>query len=136
MGRSIGAVTVGLLYALAGICLTQLILWFCFPAEGDDILPPPPPSYFALTVVCTSSSALLAGFMTAHLARTAEVSHGLAIGLLLAALLALTTLVSQPEAPSWYRVTLPVAALPAAMLGAFLRTKLRRPPPPAPPSPS
>jgi putative membrane protein (TIGR04086 family) len=136
MGRSIGAVTVGLLYALAGICLTQLILWLCFPADGDDILAPQPPAYFALTLVCTSGSALLAGFMTAHMARTADLNQGLAVGLLLAALLALTTLVSQRDSPSWYRVTLPVAALPAAALGAMLRTKLRRPPSPAPPSPT
>jgi hypothetical protein len=136
MGRSIGAIIIGLLYALAGICFTQLILWFCFPAEADEILLPPPSAYFALTVVCTGGSAVLAGFMTAHLARSAGLNHGLAVGLLLAVLLALTTLVSQPDAPGWYRVTLPVIGLPAALFGAFLRTRVRRPPPPVLPTTS
>jgi putative membrane protein (TIGR04086 family) len=139
MGRSIGAVTVGLLYTLAGICLTQVILWFCFPEEEPEyggFIVPPPPAYFTFTIICTALSAVLGGFMAAHLARRAELTHGLALGLTLAALLAVTALVSQRESPAWYRLMLPLAAMPAALLGAFFRARVRGLPPPAPPGPS
>ncbi len=135
MGRSIGAVIVGFLYALATIWLTQMILWFAIPE--DPAANAVPEARLALTVLCTFGSAVLAGFVTAHVARQAELAHGLAVGAVLVVLLGITTLVIETEpAPAWYQLALPGVALPGTLLGAELRTRVRRPPPPAPPKSS
>jgi putative membrane protein (TIGR04086 family) len=135
MGRSIGAVIVGFLYALATIGLTQIVLWFAVPdepsSEGLEVVPA---TRWILTVVCTFLSAFLAGFVAAYIAQQSELVHGLAVGAILVLLLAITTLVMNTEsAPSWYRLALPGVALPGTLLGAGLRSRVRRPPPPAPP---
>jgi putative membrane protein (TIGR04086 family) len=132
MGRSIAAVVFGFLYALTTIWLTQLVLYFVIPESPDDTIPP---IRLALTVVSTFLAAVLAGFMAAHIARRGELVHGLAVGAILVILLALTTLVAETEpAPRWYQLALPLTALPGTLLGAALRAKVRRPPPPAPPN--
>jgi hypothetical protein len=137
MGRSIGAVIVGFLYALATVWLTQVILFFTIPEQtAPDGTPTIPEARLALTVICTFGSAILAGFVTAHVGREVELAHGLAVGAVLVAVLAVTTLVARTEpAPSWYRLALPGVVLPGALLGAALRAWVRRPPPPAPPAP-
>jgi len=134
MGRSIGAVALGFLYALAGIGLTQFVLWFCIPGEPqDDDAESVPPARLVLTVACTFASSALGGFMAAHFAGRAQTNHGLALGTILVAVLALTAGLVQADYPPWYRLALPATALPGALLGAYLRSRLRRPPAPAPP---
>jgi putative membrane protein (TIGR04086 family) len=138
MGRSIGAIALGFLYAVAGIWLTQMILWFLIPeepaAEGAEAIPE---VRLFLTVLSTFACSFIAGFVTAHVARQAELVHGLVLGTVLMVLLAVTTLVVETEpAPSWYQLALPAVALPGTLLGAVLRTRVRRPPPPAPPKPA
>ncbi len=135
MGRSIGAVVVGFLYALAGIWLTQIVLWFALPEEpGPDGAESMPQTRLILSVTCTFASAVVAGFMAAHVARGAELAHGMALGAVLAVLLGVTTLVLATEpGPPWYRLALPGVALPGTLLGAYLRARVPRPPPPAPP---
>lgn len=139
MGRSIGAVLLGFLYALASIMLAVMILWFCFAdagEPGEDGTKSVPESLLVLRVVCVFAGAVLAGFMTAHIARRAELAHGLALGAVLVVVLAITTLVIDPDpTPSWYQLALPAVSLPGALLGAQLRTLVKRPPPPAPTSP-
>ncbi len=132
MGRSIGAVIIGFLYALATIWTTQVILWFAFPEDpADNSIPV---LRLVLTVVFTFASAIVAGFMTAYVGRQAELAHGLAAGAVLVVLLAITTLVVETEpTPAWYQLALPCVALPGALLGAGLRTRVRSLPPPAPP---
>jgi putative membrane protein (TIGR04086 family) len=133
MGRSIGAVIVGFLYALATIWLTQMVLWFTIPEEEATNAVPTP--RLVLTVVCTFIAAVVAGFMAAHVARQGGLAHGLALGAILVILLAITTLfVQTEEAPSWYQLVLPLVALPGTLLGAWFRMKVRPPPPPAPPT--
>jgi hypothetical protein len=133
MGRSIGAVIVGFLYALATIWLTQMILWFAFPEDPATEAVPMP--RLVLTVVCTFLAAFVAGFMAAHVASHGGMVHALVVGAILVALLGITTLYVETEtAPAWYQLTLPLVALPGALLGAALRVRVRRPPPPAPPS--
>jgi hypothetical protein len=139
MGRSIGAVVVGFLYAVAFFWLAQAVLWFCLPdvgEPGDDTTEATPASRLALTVACAFASAALAGFVTAHVAGREGLAHGLALGAVLLVLLGVTTLVVQPEpAPPWYQLALPAVTLPATLLGAYLRTRLRRPPPTPPKTP-
>jgi putative membrane protein (TIGR04086 family) len=135
MGRSIGAVIVGFMYALVIIGGTQFILFFAITEEPDaETLPP---AHLILTIVWTFLAAVVGGFMAAQFARQAELAHGLAVGALLLVLLAVTTLVVETEAaPPWYQLALPLVALPGTLLGAWLRTRVRRPPPPAPPNPA
>ncbi|HKI36498.1 MAG TPA: TIGR04086 family membrane protein [Gemmataceae bacterium] len=137
MGRSIGAVTLGFLYAVAGIWLTQMILWFSIPEEpGAEDTEAVPELRLALTVFLTFASSFIAGFVTAHVARQVELVHGLALGALLVAVLGVTTMVVQTEpTPAWYQLALPAVALPGTLLGATLRARVPRPPPPAPPKP-
>jgi hypothetical protein len=133
MGRSIGAVIVGLLYALATIWLTQVVLWFAIPE--DPAANAVPTDRLVLTVASTFLAAVLAGFMAVHIAREGALAHGLIVGALLASLLAVTTLFVETEpAPAWYQLALPIAALPGTLLGAALRDTVRRPSPPTPPT--
>src|SRR4051794_19249131 len=106
MGRSIAAVIVAFLYALATIWLTQIILWFAIPEEpgpeGTEVIPA---ARWIMTIVCTFFSAGLSGFMAAHFARQADLVHGLAVGAILVIMLAITTLVVNTEpSPSWYQL--------------------------------
>jgi hypothetical protein len=131
MGRSIGAVALGFLYALAMIWLTQLVLWFCLPGElRDDETEAVPQARLVWTVASGCAGAALAGFITAQLAAHVKMTHGLALGTVLTALLALTTGLREADFPAWYRFALPATALPGALFGAFIRTRLRRRPPP------
>jgi len=137
IGRSLGAVAAGFLYAVAGIWLTQMVLWFAIPGQPqEDGTQSVPEARLGGTVVCTFGSVILAGFMAAHVAGHAELVHGLALGTLLLAVLAVTTrfVEADPE-PPWYQLALPGVALPGTLLGAYLRTRVRRPPPPAPRAP-
>ncbi len=132
MGRSLAAVVVGLLYALALIGLTQFALFFIVPdvSESDDA----PPARLVADLVCTFLASVAAGFMAAHVARQNELAHGLSVGALLLILLAVTTMVLKTQpAPEWYQLGLPVVAIPATLLGAALRARVPRPPPPTPP---
>ncbi len=137
IARSLGAVAIGLLYAAAGIWLTQVVLWFAIPGEpqedGTELIPQ---SRLVASVLCTVGSAALAGFMAAHIGGRAELLHGLALGTLLLAVLAVTTqlLMAQPG-PPWYQLALPGSAVPGVLLGALLRLRVRRPSSPAPSSP-
>ena len=133
MGRSIGAVIVGFLYALVTIWLSQMILWFAIPE--DPAANAVPDRRLLFTVLCTFAAAVLAGFMTAYVARRSELAHGLAVGTLLVVLLAVTTLVIETQpTPAWYQLALPAVALPGTLLGAELRTRVRRLPPASPKS--
>lgn len=132
MGRSIGAVIVGFLYALATIWLTQMALWFAIPEDPESNAVPT--NRLIWTVVFTFLAAVVAGFMAAHVARSGGLAHGLVVGALLVILLGVTTLYVETEpAPAWYQLALPLVALPGTLLGAWLRVQVRRPPPPAPP---
>jgi putative membrane protein (TIGR04086 family) len=132
MGRSIGAVIVGFLYALVTIWATQFILFFAIPEDADA--EGVPAARLVLNVFGTFVAAVVAGFIAAHVARQGGLAHGLAVGVLLLILLAVTTLVVETEpAPPWYQLALPLAALPGTLFGAWLRAKVRRPPSPAPP---
>jgi hypothetical protein len=137
MGRSIGAVIVGFLYALATIGLLQMVLWFAFPEEpGVEGAGSVPQARWILIVGCTFLGSILSGFITAYFAGGAELVHGLIVGGLLVAVLGVTTLILETEpVPAWYQLALPGVTLPGTLLGAGLRARLRRPPPPAlPPS--
>jgi hypothetical protein len=137
MIRGIGAVALGFLYALAMIWLSQLVLWYSFPEEVDaQDVESIPEVRRVLSVVCTFASAVLAGFMTAHFSRGAELAHGLALGTVLVVLLGVTAFVVEADkAPPWYQLALPGVALPATLLGAYLRARAPRPPAPRPPPP-
>ena len=93
MGRSIGAVIVGFLYAVAAIWLAQMVLWFAVPEDpgpdGNGIVPP---IRWILTVVCTFPAAVIAGFIAALVARQSELAHGLAVGAILVLVLGISTL--------------------------------------------
>ena len=130
MGRSIGAVIVGFLYAVAAIWLAQMVLWFAVPEDpgpdGNGIVPP---IRWILTVVCTFPAAVIAGFIAALVARQSELAHGLAVGAILVLVLGISTLLREPEdAPAWYQLALPGVALPGTLLGAGLRLLIRRAP--------
>ena len=128
IARSLGAVAVGFLYALAGIWFTQFILWFAVPGRPrEDGAESVPEARLLGSVLCTFASTVLAGFMTAHVARRAELLHGLAVGTLVLAVLAITMQFVMVEgALPWYQLTLPSVALPGALLGALLRILVRR----------
>jgi uncharacterized membrane protein AbrB (regulator of aidB expression) len=135
MGRSIGAVVLGFLYALAFVWLVQMVLWFCLPPGDvqDDETESVPRSRLVLTVVGTFAGAILAGFMTAHVARRAEFTHTLVLGTVLVGALAVTSGCIEADYPAWYRLALPATTLPGALLGALLRARCWRTPPPTPP---
>jgi putative membrane protein (TIGR04086 family) len=135
MGRSIGAVVVGLLYAIAGNMLAWVVLSFTIPQESET--DPIPEVRLLLMVASAFVSAAVGGFMSAHVARRRELAHGLALGAALVVLLGGSALaLGTEEAPPWYPFALPAVAFPGTLLGAYLRARVPRPPPPAPPKPA
>jgi putative membrane protein (TIGR04086 family) len=130
MGRSIGAVVVGLFYVIVVAASGQMILFFTASDEAD------PQSRHYITVPCAFLGAALGGFMTAHIARARALVHGLALGAIVVAAVGIATLFgsADPE-PTWYQLALPGALLTGTLVGAYLRTLVPRSAPPAPPTP-
>ena len=74
--------------------------------------------------------AVVGGYVTGIIAQRAEVRHALALGIVMVVLSAALFILAQTSStptvqPLWYRVTLIVLALPAPVLGGYLRNRQR-----------
>jgi hypothetical protein len=134
MGRSIGAVVLGFLYVLASDSVAWVVLSFAIVQESET--EPIPEVRWVVMVVCAFVGAGVGGFMTAHFVRGGELTSGLVLGAVLVIALGIVTLVVETEpTPPWYQLALPGVSLPGTLLGAYLRTRVPRPTPPALPKP-
>jgi hypothetical protein len=125
MWRSILSVVIGYAIAGAGIGVTFLSIWGGVPVthtRGDPVWIPDT-SETLLLIAGISLSICLAGYMTAWVARRAEVQHAGSLGVVLA-IVATANLVYHPEDPFWYRVSLVAISLVAAALGGYLRWRV------------
>jgi hypothetical protein len=125
MWRSVLSVLVGYAVAGAGIGVTFLALWGGVPvthARGGDPVWIPDTSGTLLLTACIALSIGLAGYVTAWIARRAEVQHAGSLGAVLA-IVASANLVYHPEDPFWYRLALVPISLMAATLGGYLRRR-------------
>jgi len=66
------------------------------------------------------------GYVTAWLAGRAEIRNSLALGVLCLAMGGYYLLKTPAIEPQWYRISLVSLGLPAALLGGYLRIRLRR----------
>jgi hypothetical protein len=126
MWRTILSVVIGYAVAGAGIGLTFLGLWGGVPvahSPGGAPMWIPDTSGTLLLLVVMALSISLAGYLTAWVARRAEVRHAAALGVVLT-VVAMVHLIYHPEDPLWYRLVLVAGSLPAAALGGYLRRRV------------
>ena len=127
MGRSVIAVVVGygVLAAVTFAKFAAIQTFFpgALPAPGVDVFP----STFWLVTVLLSDVALMivAGYVTAAVAKRAEVVHTLALGGVTVILGLVSMFVAWGQGPLWYQVVLVSIAVPAAVTGGSLRSNQR-----------
>jgi len=127
MRRSLVAVVVGCAAWAAARMATfaAVAAWFpdALPQPGEDVFP----STVSLLAMLGSDvlSMIVAGYVTASVARRAQVGHAAALGAAIVVFgLALMTVGWRGE-PLWYQVTLVAIAVPAAVTGGSLRSQRR-----------
>ena len=127
MVRSVIAVVVG--YAvlaaatMAKFAAMQALFPWALPAPGEDVFS----STFWLVTILLSDVALMivAGYVTAAVARHAEVGHTVALGGVMVVLGLVSMFVNWLQGPLWYQVVLVSIAVPAAVTGGSLRSQQR-----------
>jgi hypothetical protein len=128
MRRSLLAVVVGCaVWAVAKAAIFAAVaggLPDALPQPGEDVFP----STVSLLAMLGSDvlSMIVAGYVTASVARRAQVGHAAALGAAIVVLgLALMMMVGWRGEPLWYQVTLVAIAVPAAVTGGSLRSQWR-----------
>ena len=125
MGRSILAVIVGYCVtaiATAGIdFILGTLAPAAFPKPGEDQAVGS--SWLLLILGYSSIFAILGGYVTALVAKRSEVKHALALGIVMVMLSLVSMLTYFGQQALWFQIGLLVLALPAALLGGYLRAR-------------
>ena len=130
MRRSLPAVVAGCaVWAVAKTAtFTALAAWI------PQALPPPGENVFPGTVSLLAMLGsdvlfmIVAGYVTAAVARRAHVGHAAALGAALVVLRLALMMVGWRGEPLWYQITLVAIAVPAAVTGGSLRSQRRNHP--------
>ena len=130
MVRSVIAVVVGygVLAAVrfAKFAAIQALFPGALPAPGEDVFPS---TFWLLTILASDVvTMIVAGYVTAAVARRAEMGHALALGGVMVFLGLVSMFVNWLQEPLWYQVTLVAIAIPAAVTGGSLRSHQRADP--------
>jgi hypothetical protein len=123
MVRSILAVIGGYLVMAVLVVLTSVALGTLFPEafpEPDSGLLPAD-GWFGLMLGLSFLYAFLGGYVTATIARRAEMRHALALSAIVLALGLLSAVGEQEIAPRWFRVMTPLVGIPGVLLGSRMR---------------
>jgi Na+/proline symporter len=130
MVRSVIAVVVGYMVlataTMAKFAAMQALFPGALPAPGEDVFP----STFWLVTILLSDVALMivAGYVTAAVAKRTEVVHAAALGGVMVVLGLVLMFVNWLQEPLWYQITLVAIAIPAAVTGGSLRSHQRADP--------
>lgn len=117
--RSILAILAGIVTIVVLSTATDLAL------ESSGLVPSPEkqasaPEYFYLFAAYRFVYTVLGAWVTARLAPSAPVRHGLILGAIGTALGAVGAAVMWGKGPNWYALSLPITAIPLCWLGARL----------------
>lgn len=126
MLRSILAVVAGVVALIVSALLTDTVLMNIFPAMVDSRGRVTSAAVAFLMMSYSAAYCVLAGYVTALIARRREVAHALALGVLLVALLVYPTVKFWEMTPAWYHVALFVLTVPACVAGGRWRAVRRR----------
>jgi hypothetical protein len=131
MLRSVLAVVVGFVVTAAASVGTDGVLMLLLPRAVLETQPPPPGLLVGIMFYCFVY-AVLGAYVTAVIARRAEVRHALVLGGIALAIGIASTLPvllgksSDPQMPAWYLVLALAQVIPATLLGGYLRARQRR----------
>jgi len=117
--RSFLAIFAGIVVIVVLSTATDLAL------ESSGLVPPPEkqaaaPEYFYLFAAYRFVYTVIGAWVTARLAPSAPMTHGLVLGAIGTALGALGAVVMWGKGPDWYALALPITAIPLCWLGARL----------------
>ena len=130
--RSIICVVAGFVVMMAVViagtaAATELIVPGGLSAAAAGSPESTPLNYYAANLVVSAMAAMLGGWVTARMAPSAEMVHVGALALLMLLMSIPTMLGYLPGSelqPVWYRYTLPVVGISAALLGGWLRSRV------------
>jgi hypothetical protein len=131
MLRSVLAVVVGFVVTAVASVGTDGVLMLLLPRSIIEAQPPPPGLLVGILFYCFVY-AVLGAYVTALIARRAEVRHALALGAIALSIgiaLSLPVLLgrsSDPPMPAWYALLSLALVIPATALGGCLRVLQRR----------
>ena len=114
MGRSVIAI-------IGGYFVMGLVIMFLFAAWSHQGNTPASDGFLRFTLLSDAAGAVLGGYVTARVARDAEMPHviGLAAFGVFITLVAVVT--SREPAPVWYQVLNAAVMIPSVLLGGYLR---------------
>ena len=120
--RSILALLAGIVTIVVLSTATDVVL------ESNGVVPPAEkqaasPQYFYLFAAYRFIYTVIGAYVTARLAPSAPMAHGLILGTLGTALGALGAVVMWGKGPDWYALSLPITAIPLCWLGARLASR-------------
>ena len=121
MLRSITAIVVGVVVLIGTALLTDAILLKLFPAITDANGRVTSAAVAFLIMSYALAYCVLAGYVTALVARRREVAHALVLGVVLVLLLIYPTIKAWDTTPVWYHVALFVLTVPACVAGGRWR---------------
>jgi hypothetical protein len=126
MLRSIGAVIAGYLTLTVLTAGTIFLLGAVFPASYT----PANTGWVLFNLLYGALYAVLGGYVAGLIAHRAEVRHGLALGIVMVVINIALFIPAQTGSiptvqPLWYHLALIALALPAPVLGGYLRNRQR-----------
>jgi peptidoglycan/LPS O-acetylase OafA/YrhL len=121
MLRSILSIVVGIVVLIGTALLTDAILLKLFPAITDAQGRVTSTAVAFLLMAYSLAYCVLAGYVTALVARRREVAHALVLGVVLVLMLIYPTITSWDTTPVWYHVALFVFTAPACVAGGRWR---------------
>jgi peptidoglycan/LPS O-acetylase OafA/YrhL len=121
MLRSILSVVVGVVILIGTGLLTDAVLLKLFPTITDAQGRVTSAAVAFLIMCYALAYCVLAGYVTATIARRREVAHALVLGVVLVLMLIYPTIKSWDTTPVWYHVALFVFTAPACVAGGRWR---------------
>src|SRR5262249_54559793 len=122
MVRSILAVIAGYLVLALFIGVVDFIISRISPEHfpnGAD----PAVHWMIVELVCGLALLIAGGYVTAKLARRAELKHALALGIFAVVMALVSLFVYHGKQPAWFQGVILLGAIPAALAGGRLRVR-------------
>lgn len=123
MLRSIGAVAVGYLTYIVLSGIGGLALVMGFPEVVSQTPQDPGTGFLVAGLVLGILFAVVGGYITAVVAKTAEVPHALSLGGVIILIGLVTTVFMQSPQPLWAQLSGFILAVPSVYIGGVLRVR-------------
>ncbi|HEX6631982.1 MAG TPA: hypothetical protein VF048_12865 [Gemmatimonadaceae bacterium] len=125
MLRSVLAVVAGYLVSALLVFVGFAVLGRLAPAalSAAGLAATPRPGVVLGVLLMDVVIAIVAGYVTAVIARHAVIGHAFVLGALMLVLGIVTSWVSPEREPTWYALWMPILVLPAAVIGGMIRSR-------------